>query len=147
MSGIESVIKLLRETFLGVEKGGTQYIDSGKNSGLFSLINNLSAEEVSKNINGTTIAAHVDHTRYHISLINESIKGNNPEQDWDKSWKIKNVNEDEWEQIKEKLVDEFNLLIENTNDEVNNNQLEFMSSLAHSAYHFGALKQMVKFLN
>lgn len=69
--------------------------------------------------------------------------------DWGQSWEIQSVDEQQWQRIQQELRNEYNTLIQSI-DAIEWNELlanEVLSSLAHSAYHLGALRQMVKALS
>src|SRR6187402_1339934 len=51
---------------------------------------------------GSSIAAHVDHVRYGLSLMNRWSVGENPFDgaDWSASWKRTTVSDDEWQKLR-----------------------------------------------
>ncbi|MBB2482447.1 hypothetical protein H5P36_19945 [Bacillus sp. APMAM] len=94
-----------------------------------------------------TLAAHTDHVRYHMWGTNEILKnGKQPKMDWGKSWEIHSVDEQQWNRIQEGLRNEYLTLLESIDVIEWNEPLanELLSSLAHSAYHLGAIRQMLK---
>ena len=67
--------------------------------GLLRSLDKLSAKAASAPTpTGSSIAAHVDHLRYGLSLMNRWSAGENPfaGADWSTSWKKTMVSEDEW---------------------------------------------------
>ncbi|MFF2753048.1 hypothetical protein ACFVR1_04720 [Psychrobacillus sp. NPDC058041] len=143
----ESLKVLLKETFDGPSGNGSWYTESKPGSGIFGTLEKVSAEEASILIQGTTIAAHIDHTRYYLWMANTYMKDEKPELDWSESWKITSVDEDTWSRFKVELQNEYTTLIENINsfttlDEQTSNGI--LGSLAHSAYHLGSIRQMTK---
>ncbi|WP_055739898.1 hypothetical protein [Heyndrickxia shackletonii] len=93
------------------------------------------------------MAAHTDHVRYHMWGTNEILKnGKQPKMDWGKSWEIHSVDEQQWNRIQEGLRNEYLTLLESIDVIEWNEPLanELLSSLAHSAYHLGAIRQMLK---
>ncbi|NEY99301.1 hypothetical protein G4D62_08320 [Bacillus shackletonii] len=66
--------------------------------------------------------------------------------DWGKSWEIHSVDEQQWNRIQEGLRNEYLTLLESIDVIEWNEPLanELLSSLAHSAYHLGAIRQMLK---
>ncbi|MFD1412857.1 hypothetical protein [Oceanobacillus jeddahense] len=107
----------------------------------------VSCEEASKSVHETTLAAHIDHISYHMWGTNEILKrGKQPEMNWGKSWDIQSVDEQQWNLIQEELQNEYATLLELI-DTIEWNELlanEVLSSLAHSVYHLGAIRQMLK---
>lgn len=141
--------RMLQEAFDGPQKPVTVswFTNTKPDSGIFGVLSQLSAADASKQIYGTTLAAHTDHVRYHMWGTNEWLyEGTFPTMDWNKSWEIQAVSEDDWHSIQEGLRNEYQRLLEKidhihwTEDLAN----ELVGSLAHSAYHLGAIQQMLK---
>lgn len=145
-----SVKAMVQETFEGppVPVRGTWFISVEQNSGIFGIIDVISFEEASMSIHRTTLAAHTDHVRYHMWGINGILKnGKQPEMDWEKSWDIHSVDEQQWNRIKEELRNEYVTLLELIDASDWYEQADtVVASLAHSAYHLGALRQMIKMI-
>jgi hypothetical protein len=116
--------------------------------GLLRSLERLSAEEASApTATGSCIAAHVDHIRYGLSLLNRWSEGGNPfgDADWGASWKKKKVTAPEWEALRIQLRDEGArwLIVLRTPREVQDIELSGMiGSIAHLAYHVGAIRQI-----
>jgi len=103
--------------------------------------------EASISVHGTTLAAHADHFRYHMWGTNQLLKtGNFPKMSWGESWEIDSVEEETWQSIQEELRKEYLTLVKALDDLEWNELLanEVSGSLAHSAYHLGAIQQMLK---
>ncbi|GAA0609387.1 hypothetical protein GCM10009001_28540 [Virgibacillus siamensis] len=142
-----SVRQIVKETFEGPPSGGSMFTESRPNSGLFGTLDQLTANEASIAVNATTVAAHADHTRFYLWGTNAILKdGKQPKMDWGESWKINSVNEKQWNRIKEELRSEYVTLLEALDVTEWNKLLaiEISGSLAHSAYHLGAMRQMLK---
>ena len=145
---LDNISYLLRETFEGSPEGqGSAYLDRGV--GVFATIEKISAETASRSIgeNQASIAAHLEHARFYLIALVEFMNGRTEKVDWDKSWLIKTVNESEWNVLKEsvrrdykKTMESFQA-IENWNDD---NIGEAMAIVAHTAYHLGAIRQILK---
>src|SRR5437660_1086555 len=73
------------------DPGGAFMLNSG-DAGLMRSLDNLSASAASRCVNGgATIAAHAQHVRYGLSLMNRwAAAGGNPFADakWEEPWKI-----------------------------------------------------------
>ncbi|MBS4171695.1 hypothetical protein [Bacillus sp. FJAT-49736] len=145
----KSVKTMVKETFEGppVPVKGSWFTSSEPNSGIFGVIEGMSCEKASMLVHETTLAAHIDHVCYHMWGTNEILKnGKQPEMDWGKSWDIHTVDEQQWNRIQEELRNEYLTLMEAI-DAIEWDELlahEVLSSLAHSAYHLGAIRQMLK---
>ncbi|MBH0174237.1 hypothetical protein IHV09_11745 [Fictibacillus sp. 23RED33] len=143
--------KMLQEAFDGPQKPVTVswFTNTKPDSGIFGVLSQLTAADASKQIYGTTLAAHTDHIRYHMWGTNEWLyEGTFPTMDWNKSWEIHRVSEEEWLSIQAGLQHEYHRLLEKINHMEWNEDLanEVVGSLAHSAYHLGAMQQMIKFM-
>ncbi|MFA1822403.1 hypothetical protein ACDX78_19950 [Virgibacillus oceani] len=144
-----SVKSMVKETFEGppVPVKGTWFTTVEPNSGIFGVIEKVTYDEASMSVHGTTLAAHTDHVRYHMWGTNEILEtGKQPEMDWGKSWGLHSVDEQQWNRIQEGLRNEYLMLLESI-DAIEGNELlanVVIPSLAHSAYHLGAIRQMLK---
>ncbi|MGE7118853.1 hypothetical protein ACQKIC_01375 [Peribacillus sp. NPDC046944] len=144
---MEGIKTLLSETFEGPEGNASWFTESKPGSGLFGTIDPLSSEEASVLIEGVTIAAHTDHTRYHLWANNQSLEGKVQDFNWDESWEIGAVTNGEWEDIKNGLHHEYMKMTEYISQERDLNSSTatiLLGALAHAVYHLGAIRQMVK---
>jgi hypothetical protein len=143
-----SMKELMEETFNGPGSEGSYYATTKPDAGIFGTLEQFSAEEASVSVHGATLAAHADHTSYYLSVVQSFLKGEEPERDWEKSWKITQVDEAEWANIQKELRAEFDafqktLAAGQWQADYDTNVL---AALAHSAYHLGAMRQMAKVL-
>lgn len=142
---VNAVTYLFTETFQGSPPEGSVYLDKG--IGVFNTLENLDALTVSRADSTTTIAATVEHLRYYLDAFTNFMQGIEQTTDWDKSWAKKEVSDDEWEKLKKDLhksyeaVLEAYLKIEDWNED---NMTEAMAMIVHSAYHLGAIRQLIK---
>src|SRR5688500_15256110 len=101
---------LFTELVDGVPRGGEVFILNSGDVGLLRSIEKLDAAAASRRANdGATIAAHVQHLRFGLSLMNRwASEGGNPFADakWDEAWKISNVDTAQWEEIRNGFRDE-----------------------------------------
>ncbi|MGN7943131.1 hypothetical protein [Virgibacillus sp. 6R] len=142
-----AVRTLLKETYEGPEENASWYTEAKPGSGLFGTLEKISAEAASIPVNGTTIAAQTDHTRYYLWVANSYLNGEEPSKDWGASWKITNVDKITWAQYIDELQQEYTTLLKKIDsldslDEQTSNGL--LGALAHSAYHLGSVRQMFK---
>ncbi|MCH4985623.1 hypothetical protein AB4G91_09190 [Macrococcoides goetzii] len=144
-----SVRVLLKETFEGIDGKGSIYIEPKPDSGVLGTLKGLSVEEVSKKVNGVTIASITDHIGYYLSGINYILENGKPSKmDWEKSWSIKKVSDREWITIIDILENEYNNLMKNLDvvEWDQDNTDDIIAALVHSAYHLGALRQILKLI-
>jgi hypothetical protein len=129
---------------------GAFILNSG-DLGMLRSLDKISAADASHSVNdGATIAAHAQHLRYGLSLMNRwASEGGNPFADatWDAAWKTSDVDEPAWKEIRDGLRDEAHrwLTMLAAPREVNGKELSGMiASIAHLAYHLGAIRQISK---
>ncbi|HMF93694.1 MAG TPA: hypothetical protein VKE96_05345 [Vicinamibacterales bacterium] len=119
--------------------------------GLLRSLDRLSAADASRSVNGgATIAAHAQHLRYGLSLMNRwAAEGGNPFADatWDEAWKTAAVDDAEWEAIRNGLGRETHRWLQAIGSPRTVSEIEFtgiVASIAHLAYHVGAIRQISK---
>src|SRR6185369_14161159 len=143
-----ALTRLFSELVDGAGSSGAFILNSG-DGGLLRSLDRLSAAEASQSVNdGATIAAHAQHVRYGLSLMNRwASEGGNPFADaaWDQAWKTTAVDADVWEAIRNGLRDEAERWLEllGTPRQVTEVELTGMlGSIVHLAYHLGAIRQI-----
>ena len=138
---------LFGELMHGVSGKGGFMLNVG-DRGLLRSLERLSAADASAPTRtGSSIAAHVAHLGYGLSLMNRWSRGENPfgDANWSAAWKKTKVTEPEWEALRIQLRDEGAkwLVVLRTPREVQGIELSGMiGSIAHLAYHMGAIRQI-----
>ncbi len=129
---------------------GAFMLNSG-DVGLLRSLDALTADQASRSVNdGATIAAHAQHVRFGLSLMNRwATEGGNPFADakWDAAWKIGAVNQTEWNEIKTRLGEEARRwldVLKSPRDLAKVELTGMIGSIAHLAYHLGAIRQISK---
>jgi len=145
-----TLLALFAELVNGPSTSGAFILNSG-DAGLLRSLDRIPADEASLSTNGgATLAAHAQHLRYGLSLMNRwGREGGNPFADakWDEAWKTSAVTAAEWDAIRGGLRDEIAGWQEvlKTPREVADVELSGMiASIAHLAYHLGAIRQINK---
>ena len=145
----EALARLFGELTEGVSGGG--FVLNTGDIGLLRSLDALSAGDASRSVNdGATIAAHTQHVRYGLSLMNQwAAEGGDPfaNAKWDEAWKLSAVGETEWTEIREGLRAEARrwIAVLKAPREVQDVELTGMvASVAHLAYHLGAIRQIDK---
>ena len=124
------------------------YILNRGDIGLLRSLDKLTASDASAGVHGgATIAAHVDHLRYGLSLMNRWSAGEQPFEtaDWAASWRITTVSDADWQRSKLALQAEVHRWLEalRTPRDVTATELTgIVASIAHLAYHLGAIRQI-----
>ncbi len=145
-----SFFQLLKETFEGPPPNtGSAYLDKG--AGLFQTLEGVTAEMASTPLrpDAPTIAAHCEHARFYVVALYEYMRGAQGKIDWEKSWLVQTVTSAEWNELKEALRRAYDTLtgymqsVENWSDEEVG---DGMAIVVHTAYHLGAIRQLVRAL-
>ena len=142
---LKSILLLLRETFEGSLETGSAYLDRGV--GVLNTLEKLSADEVSREFGATTIAAHSEHAKFYLDRLCEFMKGRTEKVNWEDSWLIETVNETEWNYLRiavRKSYENTLLTFAEIEDWNEDTLGEAIGIVAHTAYHLGAIRQMVK---
>jgi len=125
------------------------FILNGGDAGLLRSLDRVPAADASRSANdGATIAAHAQHLRYGLSLMNRwAREGGNPFADatWDAAWKVSVVDDGEWQEIRDGLRGEAQRWLETLAAPRQASDVELsgmVGSIAHLAYHLGAIRQI-----
>jgi hypothetical protein len=143
------LVTLFSELVDGAKSAGGAFILNSGDIGLLRSLDNLSAPDASRSVHGgATIAAHAQHVRYGLSLMNRwASEGGDPFADatWDEAWKTSGVNDGQWREIRDGLRSEAHAWLEvlGSPRDVSGVELSGMiASIAHLAYHLGAIRQI-----
>ena len=148
---ISSVLThLFSELVDGAAAGGAFILNTG-DIGLLRSLEKISAADASRSVNdGATIAAHAQHLRYGLSLMNQwAREGGNPfaNAKWDEAWNVSTVDDAGWDEIRTGLADEAHRWLEVLKTPRDISEVELtgvVGSVAHLAYHLGAIRQINK---
>jgi hypothetical protein len=149
---IGSVLSLLfTELVDGTARQKGAFVLNTGDVGLLGSLHKLSADDASRSVNnGATIAAHAQHLRYGLSLMNRwAAEGGDPFADatWDAAWKTSAVDERSWREIQDGLEVEAHRWLETLRGPRAVSVVELTgmtASVAHLAYHLGAIRQIHK---
>jgi hypothetical protein len=117
--------------------------------GLVSSLEQLPAKAASTEPSngGASIAAHVEHLRYGLELLNRWLRGDKPfaDTDYKASWTRSAVSNAEWESRLESLRQEahrFREALKHPRAFTGMQLAGLVASVAHLAYHLGAIRQI-----
>jgi hypothetical protein len=140
---------LFSELVDGVPGKGNAFILNSGDAGFLKSLDRLSAADASQSVNGgATIAAHAQHVRYGLSLMNRwAGQGGNPFADakWDEAWKLSAVDDAAWTEILRGLGDETHQwleILQSPREAIEVEVTGMIASIAHLAYHLGAIRQI-----
>jgi hypothetical protein len=147
---ITSTLTTLLGELLDGPPGRDAYMLNGGDAGLLRSLDKLSARDASAIPPGgaASIAAHVDHLRYGLSLMNRWAGGEqNPfgSADWSTSWRKTAVSDAEWQQLRNDLATEARRWLDALRAPRDVSRIELngvVGSIAHLAYHLGAIRQI-----
>jgi hypothetical protein len=143
----QTLATLFSELVFGAPASGGYMLNAG-DEGLLTSLDRLSAAAASAvTPTGSSVAAHVAHLRYGLSLMNRWHAGEHPfeDADWSVSWSRRTVADDEWRMLRADLRVEADrwLTALRTPRDVQEIELNgMMGSIAHLAYHLGAIRQI-----
>jgi hypothetical protein len=148
-SFVSALEYLMKETFVGSPVGeGSAYLD--RRVGVVLTLGEISAADASMEINGTTIAAQTEHSKFYLDRLCEFLRGRTERVDWEQSWLIEEVNDAEWDALRDAVVASYErtLVCLSEDREWGKDQIgEALGMLAHTAYHLGGIRQLMKATN
>jgi hypothetical protein len=144
----QTLVTLLRELIDG-PPGQAAYVLNVGDRGLLRSLDTLSAAAASARPNGrSSVAAHVDHVRYGLSLLNRWLGGEtNPwaTANWAESWTHVQVTDEEWAALRANLQGEAHAWIEGAGQARDMDATALggvIGSVVHLGYHLGAIRQL-----
>ena len=149
-----ALINMLTEIFDGPPSQDAFLLNPG-DPGLLRQLDTIDAGAASERPmpGKTTIAAHVDHLHFGLAILNRWAAGEaNPwaGADWNGSWQRTTVAEDQWRTLRDGLRDEARKWRKVVATRTNWDDMgcaAALSTAAHTAYHFGAIRQILAALN
>jgi hypothetical protein len=145
------LVRLFGELVDGASGRTGAFVLNSGDVGLLRSLDKLSAADASRSVNdGATIAAHAQHVRYGLSLMNRwATDGGNPFADatWDEAWNISVVDAAAWTEIRDGLRDEARRWLDALSSARDVTEVELtgmIASIVHLAYHVGAIRQINK---
>ena len=142
--------RIMSEFVLGSPdpSAGTVALNRG-DEGLLKSLDKLPASAASStHAGGGSIAAHTEHLRYGLSILNRWASGEEKPwtgADWTVAWQTNDVTDAEWRDLRSELRQEALAWIDalRTPRELDETELAWIvGSVAHLAYHLGAIRQI-----
>jgi hypothetical protein len=134
-----------------VEGSGEEWcwVLNPRDPGLLASLDRLSAAEASEPApdGGPSIAAHVDHVRYGLQLLNRWRNGEDPfaDADYGASWTRTSVDGEGWTELREQLRLEASNWLKAIEEPRPLDRITLTGTVAgaaHLAYHLGAIRQV-----
>jgi hypothetical protein len=143
-----AAITLLRELMDGAATDVAWVLNPG-DRGLLASLDALSADAASARPGGrSSIAAHVDHVRYGLELLNRWARGDEnafATADYGASWRRQQVSSAEWGSVRAALASEahaWQTALAAPRDWGSVTLTGVPASIVHLAYHVGAIRQI-----
>ena len=155
---IPTLIDQYRETFEGEVQPGMNWITDGRReTTVLGLIDGLSPEQAFATPPGRTrgarsIAAHVEHLRFSLDLLFERMQGKDPPADWGHSFDVPAASPEAWVTLRRELRRAYDAVL-GVLQQARGTPVGEMppihvaglaATIAHNAYHLGAIQQMAK---
>ena len=141
---------LFKETFEGPPpQTASCYLDQG--GGLLQSLENISAADASRSVrpDAPTIAGHCEHVRFYVDVLHRFMHESLGKIDWKQSWLVRTVNDAEWDALRNELRREYAAVTEElqkAEDWTDTPLGEALAILTHTAYHLGAIRQLVRMM-
>jgi hypothetical protein len=117
--------------------------------GLLASLDRITSDAASIGTDdGASIAAHTEHLRYGLSILNRWVSGEEAPwatADWTQAWKTRTVTETEWQTLRNELrreAESWNRALAEEREMGKAAARWVTGSIAHTAYHLGAIRQI-----
>ena len=140
----------LAEIFDG-PAGQEAYVLNPGDPGLLRQLDTIDASTASTPVSEgrTTIAAHTDHVQFGLSILIRWFGGEatpSPDADYNASWKRTIVSEEQWRSLRNALRSDAELWRNAVAERASWDSVSAaaaLSTAAHTAYHIGAIRQIL----
>jgi hypothetical protein len=142
------LVTLLSEALYGA--AGKGYFLNPNDRGLLASLDNLSAATASAQPGGrSSVASHVEHLHYSLTLLNHTAPGKNPwaHANWADAWTHHSVNDEQWQALRSALATEAKAWLHAMSHSPSWDESAIaiaISSIPHIAYHLGAIRQLAQ---
>jgi hypothetical protein len=144
---VTNLLILLDETAKAPRRpGGSAYLD--RDSGFLQTLGALDVEQALRHVaGGPSIAAHIAHALYYVDVNQAFMDGREPVTDWPGSWRLDELTPEAWEDLKRRFLTSLEVLgerVRHTEQWSDDLAGGAMAILVHTAYHLGAVRQMLR---
>jgi len=143
----QALSTLLHEVLEGPAASGA-FVLNRTDKGLLGSLDALSADAASIRRDGhSSVAAHVEHLRYSLELLNQWARGEDPwsTANYAMSWQRDRVTGEQWKTLRNALRSEAHAWMSAAARHKDWNEqamTEVIASVVHLAYHLGAIRQI-----
>lgn len=149
----DQLTAILEEAFEHPPKPWSYFTDPSPDAGYFGILAKVTAIEAKRSIGSNSIAAQVKHIIFSMKASMAFIEGNpnspGPDQ-WQESWQVAELTEATWKQLQDGLRNAYYALRDNIQSHAALRPEAMgaaMGTIAHVAYHLGAIKQKIAIRN
>lgn len=147
----KALTTLLRESLQRPADGFAFFLNPG-DPGFAETMRSISAQTASTPPapGRKPIVAHCNHVLYGIELANRALAGESDvyeSANWDIAWQLESVTIGEWQNLIKRFDEQSQLLLDQVNQPREWNELLLtgcFSIAAHTAYHLGAIRQILR---
>lgn len=149
-SAQEWSLNLFKEMFGVLAENSNSFILDGAFQGVLPSLNSLSAEKASLAYQPekVTIAGHTGHILFLLDFFRAMGRGQQPNSDWEWSWRYSQVSPEEWQQLRNEVQTAFDDALQLMQQSEWNDQLAggCLVLLSHISYHLGQIRQLMTFV-
>ena len=127
----------------------TWFTSNEAGSGMLGTISKLTSEQASKKPNGAahSIAEHAAHIAFSFRTGLQYASGDFSPVDWSKSWETGKLDQARWSAIQNEIRANWQKLLQFMDEKESftdiNSITGFCGTIAHTAYHLGAIRTML----
>lgn len=130
----------------------TWVVTNESDSGILGTLRSIRVDQAKMVPEGLShsIAEHAAHLHFALDHANAKLRGDSPSEDWKSSWNAGDFNESVWQHMQRALRESQLRLRMSIHDWQDFEHFEktcgMVASLAHAAYHLGAIRQIAALL-
>lgn len=140
------LVAVLKEGYEGPTNPWSYFTDARPDAGLAGTLKGLNASDASRSVAGLSVVAHVHHVAFGMNASADWIRGDHTPKEWKESWSIISVDDQGWIKLQQSLQEAYNNLRQTIVFHNSDSAHSFggaVASIAHLAYHLGAIRQKV----
>jgi hypothetical protein len=145
-AAVRQLLSVLREAVEGQSGTWTYFIDKRPDAALLGALQAISAEEASRVLGDTSIAAHAHHAAFAMAASAAAIEADETAVDWKESWRVTTVEAEAWKGLVGRVGSEYQRLRRALEARAGSSDTAFgeaVGAIAHVAYHLGAIRQKI----
>ena len=145
-AAVQQLLSVLREAVDGQSGPWTYFIDKRPDAALLGALATVSADDASRVLGDTSIAAHAHHAAFAMAASAAAIEGDDTSVDWKQSWRVTTVDEAAWKELVARVDGDYRRLRRALESRASSSDSVFgeaVGAIAHVAYHLGAIRQKI----